>query len=29
MITDIEFPLEMLIERLEIVSMRELYRYNL
>lgn len=29
MITDIEFPLEMLIAKLEIVSMRNLYRYNL
>ena len=29
MTTDIEFPLEMLMDKLEIVSMRKLYRYNL
>lgn len=29
MITDIEFPLEMLTDKLEIVSMRKLYRYKL
>lgn len=29
MITDIEFHLEMLMDKLETVHMRELYRYNL
>lgn len=29
MITDIELLLEMLMDKLEIVSMRKLYRYNL